>query len=78
MVYALIPARVGSKGVPNKNWKPLNGKSCVQRAVECAQAAGITEDPHQHRSRGHVAEAMATVELALRWPPPAHRHLRHD
>jgi CMP-N-acetylneuraminic acid synthetase len=42
MIYALIPARVGSKGVPNKNWKPLNGKSCVQRAVECAQAAGIS------------------------------------
>ncbi len=35
----LIPARAGSKGVPNKNSKPFaNGKSLVERAIEVALA----------------------------------------
>jgi CMP-N,N'-diacetyllegionaminic acid synthase len=43
-VYALIPARSGSKGIPKKNFKPLaGGPSAVERAIACAQAAGIRE-----------------------------------
>ena len=40
-VLALIPARVGSKGIPRKNFKPLAGKSPLTRAVECVHAAGL-------------------------------------
>lgn len=32
-VLMIIPARVGSKGIPGKNFKPLAGVSPVQRAV---------------------------------------------
>ncbi len=39
-VIALIPARVGSKGVPDKNWRQLAGKSCVVRATEAARSVG--------------------------------------
>ena len=38
---AIIPARVGSKGVPNKNFRLLpDGHSLTWRAVECARASG--------------------------------------
>lgn len=46
-VYALIPARTGSKGIPNKNFRPLGGLSGFEsplfRAVRCATQAGISE-----------------------------------
>lgn len=35
----MIPARGGSKGLPGKNLRQIAGKSLVQLAVECAQAA---------------------------------------
>ncbi len=38
----LIPARTGSKRVPNKNFKPLHpdGRCAVQMAIDCALLAG--------------------------------------
>jgi CMP-N-acetylneuraminic acid synthetase len=41
-VLAIIPARVGSKGIPNKNFRMLSGESPVKRAAQCVLAAGIT------------------------------------
>ena len=38
----IIPARVGSKGIPYKNFRKLLGKSPLERAVACAEAAGLT------------------------------------
>jgi CMP-N,N'-diacetyllegionaminic acid synthase len=40
-VIALIPARLGSKGIPGKNFRMLGGKTLIQHAVDCAHAAGI-------------------------------------
>jgi CMP-N,N'-diacetyllegionaminic acid synthase len=36
-VLAVIPARGGSKGVPGKNIKLLNGKPLIAHAIECAK-----------------------------------------
>lgn len=38
MLWCVIPARNGSKGVPEKNWKPLpDGSTCVGRALAIAE-----------------------------------------
>jgi len=39
-IIAVIPARSGSKRVPDKNMQPLKGKPLLQYTVECAVAAG--------------------------------------
>ena len=48
---AIIPARIGSRGIPNKNWTPLAGMMPVERAVHIARGAGCrvlltTDHPH--------------------------------
>jgi len=42
-ILGLIPARGGSKGVPNKNIKLLSGKSLIQRTYECAKQSGVLD-----------------------------------
>ncbi len=44
MTLCLIPARSGSRRLPGKNWLEVGGRSLVQRAADCAIAAGFT--PH--------------------------------
>jgi CMP-N-acetylneuraminic acid synthetase len=41
--YAVIPARGGSKGVPGKNIKLLNGKPLINHTIEKLLAAGCFE-----------------------------------
>ena len=41
-VLIIIPARGGSKGIPHKNIKPLNGKPLIYYAIDTARA--ITKD----------------------------------
>ena len=43
-VLAFIPARGGSKGVKNKNIKPLEGKPLIAYTIEAAKETGIFED----------------------------------
>ena len=57
----IIPARTGSKGVPNKNFQPLYGLTLVERAVECAVDAGLSNI------------AISTDAKAEWWPPPPAR-----
>lgn len=41
-VLAIIPARAGSRGIKNKNFKPLaSGDSPLERAIQCAAKAGV-------------------------------------
>lgn len=43
---AIIPARSGSKGLPDKNIKPLCGKPLMAYSIEAALKAGIYEVVH--------------------------------
>lgn len=42
-VLGLVPARGGSKGVANKNLRPLAGRSLLGYAVRAAQASGVID-----------------------------------
>ena len=44
VVLASISARLGSKGVPRKNLRPLAGKTLVQRAIELAKSTPSITD----------------------------------
>lgn len=39
-VYALVPARVGSKGIARKNWRVLGDRCLWEHAVRCAEQSG--------------------------------------
>lgn len=41
---AIIPARGGSKGVPNKNSNPINGKPLIGYSIEAAQKSKLLTD----------------------------------
>lgn len=40
-LIAIIPARTGSKRLPNKNHLPFAGSTLAHRAVDCARQSGI-------------------------------------
>src|SRR5690606_35310248 len=42
-VLGIIPARGGSKGVPGKNIRPLNGKPLIVYTIEAALASRLTD-----------------------------------
>ena len=42
-ILAIIPARGGSKGVPGKNIKILNGKPLIQYTIDAAKEAFVSE-----------------------------------
>ena len=42
--YAFIFSRGGSKGLPRKNIKPLNGKPLIQYSIECAKACPLIDE----------------------------------
>lgn len=64
-VLALIPARSGSKGLPNKNLLPLSGKPLVVWSIESAKSSKyvdnivLTTDSDQIRKIGIEAGAEA-------------------
>lgn len=43
-ILVVIPARGGSKGIPRKNIKPLNGKPLIYYTIDCARAICDDED----------------------------------
>lgn len=43
-IIAIIPARSGSKGLPNKNIKELNGIPLLAHSIICAKESGIIDE----------------------------------
>lgn len=67
-LYALIPARAGSKGIPGKNLLEVGGMSLLERAVRLGQGANrvdavwvSTDDLAMHRIAGTMGAAMKTL-----------------
>jgi CMP-N,N'-diacetyllegionaminic acid synthase len=42
-VLAIVPARGGSKGVPDKNLRPLAGRTLLEYTAEAARASGVID-----------------------------------
>lgn len=53
---AVIPARSGSKGLKNKNIKPLNGKPLMAYTIETAFSAGVFDTIHVSTDAERYAE----------------------
>ena len=79
-LLAMIPARRGSKRLPNKNFLLCNGKSLVKRAQETAIQAGIfdeivtttDEDRHPYLCDDHVQTAAVVFDVLCKL------NYRHD
>lgn len=64
MTICIIPARGGSKGIPLKNLRVINGKSLLQRAIEKCQAAGfraVVSSDHEETLR--IAKSCGAIPL---------------
>ncbi|MFD2917465.1 acylneuraminate cytidylyltransferase family protein [Psychroserpens luteus] len=62
----VIPARGGSKGVPGKNIKLLNGKPLIHYTIEAAQ--GVFENQYIYVSTDSIAIKQVVEETGLKIP----------
>lgn len=62
----VIPARAGSKGVPGKNIKKLNGKPLIHYTIEAAQA--VFDNAQIYVSTDSEAIKSTSEELGLKVP----------
>lgn len=62
----IIPARGGSKGIPHKNIKPLNGKPLIYYTVDCARS--VVDDAHICVSTDDPEIIRVTEEYGLKVP----------
>lgn len=68
-VAAVVPARCGSKGVPMKNIRPVNGRPLISYCIEALYRAGI-ESIHVSTECEEIAEvALACGAKVIDRPP---------
>lgn len=75
-VYALIPARGGSKGIPGKNIKMLLGKPLIEYTIDAAKESGIFSEiivSTESKEIASIAEAAGAYVPFLR-----PKHLAED
>lgn len=69
-LLVIIPARGGSKGIPGKNIKPLNGKPLIYYTIDAARC--ITDDNHICVSTDddHIIETVESYGLKVPFKRP--------
>lgn len=70
-VLALIPARGGSKGVPQKNLRLLAGQSLVERAFRVAESSGVAKQIVLSTDSEEIAEHARSFGLEVPFLRPA-------
>ena len=69
-IYAVIPARGGSKGIPKKNIRLLNGKPLLAWSIDCARECGFFDAVFVSTDSDEIAQvALAYNAVVLRRPP---------
>ncbi len=69
IVIGIIPARGGSKSIPLKNIKPLNGKPLIQYTIESASMSGVIDRlivSTDHSGIAETASKFDGVEVIMR------------
>jgi N-acylneuraminate cytidylyltransferase len=67
----IIPARAGSKGLPGKNWKFLNGKPLIQYSIEVALELFDNEEICITTDSVEVIELAQTLGLPVPFVRPS-------
>jgi CMP-N,N'-diacetyllegionaminic acid synthase len=67
----VIPARGGSKGVPGKNIKPLNGKPLIHYSIDYARLFAPDEDICVTTDSFQIAKCAAEIDYQTQFQRPA-------
>ncbi len=67
----IIPARGGSKGIPRKNIKPLNGKPLIYYTIDCARAICADEDICVSTDDSEIISVVEKYGLKVPFARPA-------
>jgi CMP-N,N'-diacetyllegionaminic acid synthase len=71
LVLALVPARGGSKGVPDKNVKPLAGHSLLDYTARAARESGVIDRIILSTDSREIADAGRRAGLEVPFMRPA-------
>jgi CMP-N,N'-diacetyllegionaminic acid synthase len=71
LVLALVPARGGSKGVPDKNVKPLAGHSLLHYTTRAARESGVVDRIILSTDSPEIADAGRRAGLEVPFVRPA-------
>lgn len=71
LVLALVPARGGSKGVPDKNVKPLAGHSLLDYTARAARESGVVDRIILSTDSAEIADAGRRAGLEVPFVRPA-------
>ncbi len=70
-VLAIIPARGGSKGIPNKNLAPLGGQPLIQHSIRAALDSGAVHHLVVSTDSPQIAEASRKAGASVPFLRPA-------
>lgn len=70
-ILAVIPARGGSKGIPGKNIRPLNGKPLLTYTVEAAQNSRLINQLVLSTDDATIAEVGKSLGVSIPFIRPA-------
>src|SRR5215831_8877346 len=68
----IIPARGGSKGIPGKNIKPLNGKPLIYYSIEFARLFSDDQNICITTDSEAIKKTAETIGLAVPFLRPSH------
>ena len=69
-ILAVIVARGGSKGIPKKNLKPLNGKPLIQYTIEAAKGSKFLSDIIVSTDSDEIANFAKTLGMNVPFVRP--------